>query len=291
MSVTTTCVGADTTSFSPRLRLPTAPPSCLRGCPKPSATPPPPATTFSSACQGAFWKNPLFAKTKPSKGPPIGAARAGRIGPSEGANLRFAGRGPQPQPRIRNRIHVEAVRENKRAKGTGRATTRGASARRRRHEAHRRHRVHHRRGDRGCRAGGPVRRGAGALPGRVRQPGNLGERLRLSLGLPEQGVLVRWRARRPRGGGGRDRDHVRDCLLRRRSRGHARVGRRAGDEGTEAPRSFFHAGNSARQHPSATIFFFREPRIDPPVPPPSLPPLHRPRNRARTTSPCPWNPR
>ena len=38
-----------------------------------------------------------------------------------------------------------------------------------------------------------------ALPGRVRQPGNLGERLRLSLGLPEQGVLVRWRARRPAG--------------------------------------------------------------------------------------------
>ena len=24
---------------------------------------------------------------------------------------------------------------------------------------------------------------------------------------------------------------------------------------------------------------------------PCLPPLHRPRNRARTTSPCPWNPR
>lgn len=39
------------------------------------------------------------------------------------------------------------------------------------------------------------------------------------------------------------------------------------------------------------FFFFREPRIDPPAPPPSLPPLHRPRNRARTTSPCPWNPR
>ena len=53
-------------------------------------------------------------------------------------------------------------------------------------------------------------------------------------------------------------------------------------------------GNSARQHPSATNIFFpsasparREPWTDPPAPSP----LHRPRDRARTTSPCPWNPR
>ena len=172
---------------------------------------------------------------------------------------------------------VEARSRERESEGHGRATTRGASARRRRHEAHRRHRVHHPRGDRGRRAGGPVRRGAGALPGRVRQPGNLGERLRLSLGLPEQGVLVRWRARRPRGGRGRDRDHVRDCLLRRRSRGHAWVGRRAGDEGTEAPRSKLPPREIRPATPeSATIFFFpsasparREPWTDPPALSPS----------------------
>ena len=68
LSVTTTCVGDPTTSFAPRLRLDAAlAPFCFC-CPKPSERPPPPATTFSSICHGALWKNPLFAKTKPSKG-------------------------------------------------------------------------------------------------------------------------------------------------------------------------------------------------------------------------------
>ena len=51
------------------------------------------------------------------------------------------------------------------------------ATRRSRNEANRRPRVHPPRGDRGRRAGGPVRRGAGALPGGLlpRQPGSAGE--------------------------------------------------------------------------------------------------------------------
>ena len=88
----------------------------------------PPATTFSSACHGAFWKNPLFAKTKPSKGPPIGAARAGRIGTSEGANNLRLLDVAHNHKKNRTQSTWKPVRENERAKGASRATTRGASA-------------------------------------------------------------------------------------------------------------------------------------------------------------------
>ena len=58
--------------------------------------------------------------------------------------------------------------------------------------------------------------------------------------------------------------------------------------------SFLH-GKSARQHPRARRFFFFPPRhpraVNRGLTRPRFPHLRRPRNRARTTSPCPWNPR
>ena len=176
LSVTTTCVGDPTTSFAPRLRLDAAlAPFCFC-CPKPSERPPPPATTFSSICHGALWKNPLFAKMKPSKG----RAFEGSIGVRGGRMALLVLRGAQVQSkelRIPSIVQRGKPVCSAHASSYPRPQPDTRATRRSRNEAHRRPRVHPPRGDRGRRAGGPVRRGAGALPGGLlpRQPGSAGE--------------------------------------------------------------------------------------------------------------------